>query len=400
MDSKILSLVTLGLLSVSVLDDRVMAGKTETGKIVCYYGSWAVYRPGDGKFDVEDIDPFLCTHLNYGFAGLDPDTNHIYALDPWNDLEDDGGKGAYKRFNALKSKNPELTTLLSIGGWNEGSEKYSKMAADDASRQEFASSCVQFLQKYGFDGLDLDWEYPGSRGGVPEDKQNYVLLLQELKKQLEPQGLLLTAAVSAGKDTMDAAYDIPAVSQYLDFINVMAYDYHGSWENVTGCNTPMNPRPDDVEPNVYLNVNYSIHYWLKLGAPAEKLALGLASYGRSFTLQDSQRHGLNDPIQGPGTAGPYTREPGSLGYNEICENEMSSQWSVEWDDYCQSPYAYQGTQWVSYDNVESIKKKCDLAKSLNLGGVMMWSVETDDFRGKCGQKFPLLAAINQMYNKQ
>lgn len=375
--------------------------QTAAGKIVCYYGSWAVYRPGNGKFDVEDIDPFICTHLSYGFAGLDPNTSHIYALDPWNDLEDGGGKGAYKRFNALKSQNPELKTFISIGGWNEGSEKYSKMAADDGSRKEFAASCVTFVQQYGFDGLDLDWEYPASRGGALEDKQNYPLLLKELRQQFEPHQLLLTAAVSAGKSTIDGAYDVPAFTQYLDFINMMTYDYHGSWDNITGCNTPLRAEPNDTETNLSMNVEYSINYWLQLGAPAEKLILGLASYGRSFTLQDTQHNSVNQPIMGPGTAGPYTREPGSLGYNEICESEMNSQWSVVWDDDCEAPYAYQGNQWVSYDNAKSIAIKCKLAAKLNLGGVMMWSIETDDFQGICSRKkFPLLSVVNKIIKAQ
>lgn len=96
--------------------------------MVCYYGSWAVYRPGVGKFDVENLDPFICTHIIYGFAGLGYD-NTIISLDPWNDLPENYGKGAMARFTGLKSQNPELKALLAIGGWNEGSEKYSKVSS-------------------------------------------------------------------------------------------------------------------------------------------------------------------------------------------------------------------------------------------------------------------------------
>ena len=88
--------------------------------IMCYFGSWSTYRWASGHFDVEDIDPFLCTHLVFGFAGLDPESYTIRALDPYNELEDNWGKGAYKRFTNLKNINPNLVTLLAIGGWNEG----------------------------------------------------------------------------------------------------------------------------------------------------------------------------------------------------------------------------------------------------------------------------------------
>ena len=88
--------------------------------IMCYFGSWSTYRWATGHFDVEDIDPFLCTHLVFGFAGLDPESYTIRALDPYNELEENWGKGAYKRFTNLKNVNPNLVTLLAIGGWNEG----------------------------------------------------------------------------------------------------------------------------------------------------------------------------------------------------------------------------------------------------------------------------------------
>ena len=97
--------------------------------MVCYYGTWAVYRPGNGKFDVENIDPFLCTHIIYGFTGLGTD-NKIKCLDPWNDLYDGGGKGALYRFTGLKRQNPALKALVAIGGWNEGSEGFSRVSMD------------------------------------------------------------------------------------------------------------------------------------------------------------------------------------------------------------------------------------------------------------------------------
>ena len=95
--------------------------------MVCYYGSWAAYRPANGRFDVENIDPFLCTHLIFGFAGLRPYDNAIYALDPYNELCENWGRGAYERFTGLKKINPTLKTLLAVGGWNEGSRKYSQV---------------------------------------------------------------------------------------------------------------------------------------------------------------------------------------------------------------------------------------------------------------------------------
>ena len=116
-----------------------------------------------GHFDVEDIDPFLCTHLVFGFAGLDARNYTIRALDPYNELEENWGKGAFKRFTGLKKSNPQLVTLLAIGGWNEGCTKYSQMVSTPERRSRFIQSAIEMVVRHDFDGLDLDWEYPGGR---------------------------------------------------------------------------------------------------------------------------------------------------------------------------------------------------------------------------------------------
>jgi len=211
---------------------------------MCYFGSWAVYRPGKGKFSVENIDPDLCTHVIYAFAGLGYD-HRIRVLDPWNDLRDNYGRGACERFANLKKINPNLKTLIAIGGWNEGSIKYSYMASSESSRKTFVQSVVEFLEKFNFDGLDFDWEYPAARGGKPDDKKNYILLLKELKEAFKPKRFLLTAAVPAGKRFIDHGFDIKSMSKHLDYINVMCYDYHGGWENKTGHNAPLYSRPEE-----------------------------------------------------------------------------------------------------------------------------------------------------------
>lgn len=151
-----------------------------TEKIVCYYGTWATYRTGNGAFNVEDIDPNLCTHIIYSFVGLETDGS-VKVLDAWLDLEDGGGRGNIKKFIGLKSKNPNVKLLAAVGGWNEGSAKFSAVAGDAAKRKAFAANAATFCKNHGFDGFDMDWEYPAQRdGNAASDKANFVLLLQEL----------------------------------------------------------------------------------------------------------------------------------------------------------------------------------------------------------------------------
>ncbi|XP_016929885.3 chitinase-3-like protein 1 [Drosophila suzukii] len=369
--------------------------------VVCYQGTWSVYRPGLGKFGVEDIDPFLCTHLIYAFLGID-ETGQLRVIDAYLDLEDNGGRGNIKSFNALKLKNPVLKTLVAVGGWNEGSKRFSLVASDPLKRAKFVDDVVRFLQRHGFDGLDLDWEYPGQRHSLENaDQSNYITFLKELKEGLEPFGFLLTAAVGSAQFSAEISYDIPAMVPYLDLINVMAYDLHGPWDQVVGINAPLYAAESDASDATgrqqQLNVDAIVKYWLQAGAPPEKLIVGVPFYGRTFTLTTAEGNQPGSPHIGRGIAGKYSREPGVLGYNELCELMQQEEWTKKWEPAQQVPYAFRQRQWVGYEDPRSLSLKAQYVMDHDLGGIMVWSLESDDFQGTCGQQsYPLLHEINRV----
>ncbi|KAK7501474.1 hypothetical protein BaRGS_00007278 [Batillaria attramentaria] len=366
---------------------------------VCYYTNWSQYRPSSGKFVPENVDPTLCTHLIYTFAKLVG--NQLKAFE-WNDESTAWSTGMYERFQALKQKNPSVKTLLAVGGWNLASGPFTQMVATPQNRAEFAQSSVDFLRKWGFDGLDVDWEYPTLRGGHPQDRDHFTQLIREVRAKFQQEAattgnsrLLLTAAVAAGKDKIDVAYDIPQLNQYLDFISIMTYDLHGSWETHTGHHTALYPRAAERGDDRYLNVDFAAKYWVQKGATPSKLNIGLATYGRGFTMVSSSQNGLGAATRSAANAGQYTREAGFLAYYEICQ--MQQRGGQRHNDAEQHvPYITDGDQWVGYEDVNSLREKVCYTKQNGYGGIMVWALDLDDFSGNmCGQgPYPLMHAIN------
>lgn len=171
---------------------------------------------------------------------------------------------------------------------------------------------------------------------------------------------MLTAAVGVGMETMENAYEISKISKDLDLINLMTYDFHGSWEDFIGHNAPLTARPDEDAKNKKLNVKFVVDYWLSEGASKDQLMLGMATYGRTYRLGKVSRNSPGDSAVGPGDHGKYSGEGGFLTYYEICNKINGSDWILKYDVVQQVPYAFKKRQWVSFDDVKSLKLKVRL----------------------------------------
>jgi len=368
-------------------------------KIVCYYTNWAQYRPEGGKFRPEDVDPTLCTHMIFSFGTIK--NGELATFEP-NDGEVIG------RLIDLKKINANLKFLFAIGGWNAAADGFKDIVASDQAMNHFVETSINFLNKYNFDGLDLDWEYPGcpDRGSKPAHKQAFTKLVQTLSaayKKLD-KPLLLSAAVAAGKWYASQAYEIPKIAEALDFINLMSYDLHGSWEHVAGIHTALFPRKAEWGANRELNVAGAINIWLSGGCPPGKLVVGMGMYGRSFKLPSwsSENPLPGTYVQGAGTKGEFTGEAGLVAYYEICDY-IKRGYTVKYHPEHKAMYTYSTKEhnWVGYDNIQTLATKLDYIKYIGLGGAMIWAIDLDDFSGKfCEQgKYPLLTTIHNMLIK-
>lgn len=379
------------LIFLSVCYSRTKSARTAncgTPVVGCYFTNWSWYRQGIGKFLPSNINVTLCTHVYYAFAKLDQTTLTIAPADPWADIDN--------KFYELiaKLKNQGIKVLLSIGGWNDSwGNKYSRLVSSATARAKFVNTSIAFLKKYGFQGLDLDWEYPkcwqtDCSAGPGSDKQNFALLVKEIKTAYKPQGLLLTAAVSPASQIIDNAYDVVTISNYLDLIGVMNYDYHYAGDGVTGANSPFNS--SDGSPSTVR----TLEYYVSKGADPCKLLVGIPMYARSFTLANPTKNGFGAPVYGPGNPGSYTWESGFLSYYEVCTRIKNSYWSVV-HTVANSSYTYSGNQWASYCSPGDVTLRANLIKKRPFKGAMIWALDLDDFNNVCGcGKYPLLTTLN------
>lgn len=319
------------------------------------------YLHGRQKWRVKNIPGEKLTRLNYAFAKV----KGVELLDHVPNID---------RLSDIRKRYPNLKINISIGGW--GAEGFSDAVESQQNRQTFAKNIVKFVKHYGFDGIDLDWEYPGSDlAGIksrPEDASNFLLFLKELRHELlaENKKYVLTAAVGADKEILsalkvDGNYEC---ADYLDFINIMTYDLRGSWTRYTGHQTNLYPYS---APDGELSADQAVQILLANDVPAEKIVIGSAAYSRDWFGFDNVvgKPALN--LQA-GSEGTHTTP-----YKKVKALIDSHPENYYWDEEAQAAYYFDGNQYMTFDDEQSMSAKARYALDNHLGGVMLWELSLD-----------------------
>ena len=396
---------------------------------VMYYGDWSIWG-GEGNFYPKDIPADQITHLNFAFLDFDSngdleftDTDAAVGAPvgqtgvQWNSAS----SGILNAIQDLRGKNPNMKIGVSLGGWSKSGD-FSEVAADPVKRQNLVENVTRFIKYTNMDFVDVDWEYPadvrqpdlvdnvndeGTPNAVPEDKENYIILLNEIRESIDDQGeelgktYELSVALPASQSKLSSGIDIDGLFEVVDFANIMTYDMNGGWGDRSGHHTALYGNPADPNYDQGLSVDQTVQFLRDEGAPAEKIVIGAAFYTRGWhevaegndpllpglfqTAEQSNRNADLSATYGaknksPLVVGDGGRAGGVWPYRNIPDLISATSGLTEyWDDVAKAPYMYstETGEFFSFDNERSIGYKTQYVQEEELGGVISWMQSQD-----------------------
>ena len=335
-----------------------IAQKTNTKKdfaVIAYYAGRTTMID---SFEVEKL-----THLIFCFCHL---KGNMLSVGNARD------SATIQRMVALKSRNPSLKIILSLGGWG-GCKTCSPVFTTKKGRRQFARSVRDLNNYFGTDGIDLDWEYPTIEGFPghaysPEDKPAFTELVKQLRRKLGKTNEISFAAGGFTK-FIDSSVEWKKVMKKVDRVNLMSYDLVSGFSTLSGHHTPLYSTPHQKE-----SADNGVQMMLAAGVPANKIVIGAAFYGRFFQVTDTLNNGLYLP--GKFDHGfSFSRASDSL--------SITNGFVQYWDSTAKAPYAFniQRKLLATYDDSVSIQLKTKYVLKNNLNGIMFWQLADDKFSG-------------------
>jgi len=321
------------------------SGGSVSKRTIGYYESWSNTRKSKSVAP-EDLNLDGFTHINFAFSFFDPSTFEITSMDS-------NAASLYNRFTALKEKKNSLQAWISVGGWSftdpgPTQTAFSDMTSTKANRAKFINNLKQFMDTYGFDGIDLDWEYPGAddRGGNSADSANYVLLAQDIRAAFGTRyGISMTLPTSYW---YLQHFDLPGIQKHIDWFNLMSYDLHGVWDKASKFVGPY------VAPHTNITeIDLGLDLLWRVGVTPDMVVLGQGWYGRSFTLADPSCNVPNGVCKftDAGKPGPSSNAAGILNDQEIFDVISQNNLKPVWDKTA-------GVKWVSKTSMTCATMLC------------------------------------------
>lgn len=351
----------------------LMAQKNTKPVIIGYVGGY-----NGNIVETSLIDAKRLSHINYAF--VDIKDNRAWLHNEKTDTVN------FRKLNELKKINPDLKILISVGGWT-WSKNFSDAVLTDTATRNFSKSAADIVAKYDLDGVDIDWEYPGMKGDNntfrPEDRTGYTNMFKQLRKDMDAlskqtgKKYLVTTAIGGSREFLQHT-QMEIAQNYLDYINLMSYDYDGTYDNMSSHHSNLYA-PANM-PYIY-STDIILKNLLAVGVKPSKMVMGIGFYGKGKVVKSTDNNGLYQIPVRPMFGGGYTYLKDSL---------VNKKGFVRyWDNASAAPYLFNAEKkiFITYDDEQSVKIKCDYIKKHKLAGAMFWEYFSD-------KKLYLLKVLN------
>lgn len=288
--------------------------------------------------------------------------------------------GNFEQLRRFKELNPEVNLGFALGGWTL-SDEFSTAYATQEGRDKFVSETVRIFETYDFfNVVDFDWEYPGGGGKAgnavsASDGANFELVLRDLRTALDDlsartgRDFEVSIATAGGEEKL-AKLNLESIDPYVDFYNVMTYDFHGGWENVTGHQAAMTGDANNYD------VTGAVDVFENAGIELSKVVMGAPAYTRAWgNVADGGSFGYQQPGAGRDATGSF--EAGVYDYKDVLNDVVTGTRNLYWDDDNKAAFLYDGDEWSSMETTATIAGKAAYVEEKGLGGMMFWALSND-----------------------
>ncbi|MGL5617236.1 MAG: glycosyl hydrolase family 18 protein [Sarcina sp.] len=422
------------LSAIPAFSSEKVDNSSDRKKAIVYFPNWGVYDDSHQRLTPDKLPWDKLDVINHSFFTIN-NSFQLTTLDSYADFEMDlphsagwnnpsGLSGCFGEYQYYAKEYPNTKIMVSVGGWTRG-ENFHAMAKTEATRKTFIQSCIKFMEKYPFiSGIDLDWEYPGidrkpesnnqwDKGcpGGPEDTENYTLLLKEMREQFNAANMKekwITVCVPAGYDKMQFQ-QLDKIHQYVNLMNVMTYDFHGSWDNSTGHLAPLTSNPNDNSSTTPIDIKnrYNVSSAISTlvndyKVPSSKLTIGTPWYSRGWAGVNPNEgiNGMFASTNGSNLPGSWDEAATPSGQNswfKMKELETTTGWTKYRDEYNKSPWLYNKDKGyvLTYEDEESMALKCKFIREMDLAGMIVWEISGDN----ASKGFPMSSLLRTELDK-
>lgn len=371
---------------------RIHSRRFDEAPLVCFLRNEAFGRSGTLRFTMDSVPVTKCTHVVYSYL----ETRKGSTDFKFRKIGGVGEKDLLQSLADLKQNYPKLKVMFSFGNGHHMS-RLLELIGSNEDRDSLAKSIADLVRKYNLDGVNFHLEGPGRSVCDKRDVLKVLSFIKALRTEFGNKDVYITFQLPACSNPNCDAIPKDALVRFLDYVFLMTFDY--KLDDLTKTKLTSGLYYYEGDRKTAIESESCLGRWIDAGVPKYKIVPGIATYGRSFTLDDPNNNGVSAKLNQDhplGYGANFTKTDGYMDYVETCRRAQYFNWTREWVKYAATPYIYYKDQWISYDDKDSAVVKAEWFRNRWFGGIFVWTLDADDYLGSCkGELFPMVDVTYQ-----